>query len=71
VLDLFGVTSASFTGEQQKSRQEQINIFNDPKNFDASKLQVILVSGVGQEGLNILDTTVIFVLEPHRVQKME
>lgn len=57
---------ALFTGKIDiDDRNEIVKVFNSPKNIDGSLIQLLLVSSVGEKGLNLKGIRHIHILEPN------
>ena len=59
-LDRRGIRYAVFTGEQDDAERKRII-----EDYNSGKIQQLLVSGAGAEGLDLKGTRLMQVLEPH------
>ena len=69
-------TFACFTGkETDKYRNEIIDYFNNPLNYDGKNLKILLLSPAGKEGLTLLGVREIHIMEPYwnnsRIEQIE
>jgi hypothetical protein len=58
----YGVWSGE---ESMKDKEYTRDIYNQPENVDGSKLHVMLLSPAGKEGLSLLRTSTLTILEPY------
>jgi superfamily II DNA or RNA helicase len=56
---------AYFTGKTKNKHKEILQMYNNPKNSDASMLKVLLINVVGIEGLNLKGTREIHYMEEY------
>lgn len=64
LLSLYGITSIIYSGDISAVRRQKIlDVFNSKKNVYGEKIQVILVTGAGAEGITLLDTQHVHIFE--------
>lgn len=60
VLTKMGVSAAMFTGELSDTQKKRI-----VEDYNNNKIQALLISGAGAEGLDLKGTRMVQVVEPH------
>jgi superfamily II DNA or RNA helicase len=52
-------------GINLQDRRKNLNIFNSKENIDGSRIKIILLSTAGAEGISLLNTRQVIILEPN------
>jgi len=60
----FGLFTGSVTEKKKKQLIEEYNNYNNDE-YSGDKIDVLLISSSGSEGLNLLNTRQIHIMEPH------
>ena len=60
----FGLFTGSITEKKKKQLIEEYNNYNN-NDYNGDKIDVLLISSSGSEGLNLLNTRQIHIMEPH------
>ena len=64
LLNKCGITAIVYSGDvSSKKRQDILDIFNSPSNRNGNKIRVLLITDAGAEGINILETNNIHIVE--------
>jgi superfamily II DNA or RNA helicase len=64
LCDMCGIPAKLFTGElNDKQRKKILEEFNSPKNRYGEQIKIILVSDAGAEGITLLETGHVHILE--------
>jgi superfamily II DNA or RNA helicase len=64
LCDMCGISAELFTGDlNDKQRKKLLEDFNSPKNRYGEKIKIILVSDAGAEGITLLETGHVHILE--------
>jgi len=68
LLLLAGIQSLSYTGNlgNDEERSRVLTTFNASNNINGQKFKVMLTTSAGTQGLTMLDTNYVHILEPHR-----
>jgi len=67
-MDQMNISSLSYTGliGSDAKRNHILDTFNAEDNQDGDKFKVMMTTSAGTQGLTLLDTNYVHILEPHR-----